>query len=321
MKKLYFLLFCICLVAQGNAQERQNYRQDMRNFVQGISAYAKAIRPNFVVIPQNGQELLTENGEDSGIPVSDYLKAIDAVGREDLFYGYTEENKPTPAPEQKYMMAFLDLARRNSISVLSIDYCTTPKFVEDSYKKNFEKDYISIATTRELDKIPSYPTTPYHANAQNILKISQAKNFLYLINPSLFSTKEKFLQAVRNTNYDLVVMDLFFRENDPFTLAEITSLKMKQNGGKRMIFSYMSIGEAENYRYYWQKEWLTYPPVWLDKENPNWPGNYKVKYWIAQWQRIIFGISGSYLHRILEAGFDGVYLDIIDAFEYFENPK
>jgi len=35
--------------------------------------------------------------------------------------------------------------------------------------------------------------------------------------------------------------------------------------------------------------------------------------------QIIYGNNNSYLKKILDAGFDGVYLDIIDAFEYFEN--
>ena len=37
-----------------------------------------------------------------------------------------------------------------------------------------------------------------------------------------------------------------------------------------------------------------------------------------EWQDIVFGNDESYLKKILDAGFDGVYLDIIDAFEYFE---
>ena len=39
--------------------------------------------------------------------------------------------------------------------------------------------------------------------------------------------------------------------NDAFTAAEITALKTKANGGKRFIISYVSIGSAEKYRYYW----------------------------------------------------------------------
>lgn len=43
-----------------------------------------------------------------------------------------------------------------------------------------------------------------------------------------------------------------------------------------------------------------------------------VRYWEEDWQSVIYGSDGSYLRKILNAGFDGVYLDIIDAFEYFE---
>ena len=37
--------------------------------------------------------------------------------------------------------------------------------------------------------------------------------------------------------------------------------------------------------------------------------------------KIIFGNDESYLHKIIDSGFDGVYLDIIDAFEFFEVKK
>lgn len=79
----------------------------------------------------------------------------------------------------------------------------------------------------------------------------------------------------------------------------------------------MSIGEAEDYRWYWQKQWNSKPPAFLCSENPEWKGNYKVKYWYPDWQTIICG-EDSYLSKIIQADFDGVYLDIIDAFEYFE---
>ncbi|MFQ5795846.1 MAG: endo alpha-1,4 polygalactosaminidase [Candidatus Bipolaricaulia bacterium] len=99
----------------------------------------------------------------------------------------------------------------------------------------------------------------------------------------------------------------------------MASLKTKANGGSRLVIAYMSIGEAEDYRYYWQAEWKPNPPSWLAEENPDWPGNYKVRYWDRNWQNVIYESNDSYLKKILDAGFDGVYLDIIDAFEYFEN--
>jgi cysteinyl-tRNA synthetase len=79
----------------------------------------------------------------------------------------------------------------------------------------------------------------------------------------------------------------------------------------------MSIGEAEDYRYYREDRWKTGSPGWLDSVNPDWAGNFKVRYWDADWQSVIFGSPDAYLDRIVAARFDGVYLDIIDAYEYF----
>jgi len=52
----------------------------------------------------------------------------------------------------------------------------------------------------------------------------------------------------------------------------------------------------------------------LVAENPDWEDNYKVKYWANGWQRIMLPVIDS----VMAAGFDGVYLDIVDAFEFFE---
>ena len=147
----------------------------------------------------------------------------------------------------------------------------------------------------------------------------QSIDFLYMINTGSYSDREDFLGAIQATNYDIVIVDLFFGGTEELTSADVSSLKNKAMGGSRPVIAYMSIGEAEDYRYYWQPEWATSPPVWLEEENPNWPGNYKVRYWNEDWQSIIYGNDDSYLRKIMDAGFDGVYLDIIDAFEYFEN--
>jgi cysteinyl-tRNA synthetase len=297
----------------------RDFKQDMRDFVQGISVYSKGINPAFLIIPQNGHNLLTNDGEESGSPAVDYLNAIDGVGREDLFYGYENDNEPTPAEDRDYMITFMDIAEENGVEVLVTDYCWTPSYMDDSYTQNANKGYISFAADhRELDNIPDYPATPFNVNTDNITSLSKAKNFLYILNPGAYNTKTTFLSAVQNTNFDLLIMDLFYEGSEEFTIADINSLKTKLNGGSRLIVAYMSIGEAEDYRYYWNANWKNDPPSWLEGENPNWKGNYKVRYWEKEWQDIIYGNDESYLKKILDAGFDGVYLDIIDAFEYFE---
>lgn len=304
----------------SNQEIERDYRQDMRDFVQNISNYAKGIKSDFIVIPQNGHELLTDNGEETGTVVVAYLDALDGVGREDLFYGYNGDDVPTPVSETNYMIVFMGIAENNGVEVLVTDYCSTQVYVDNSYQQNESRGYISFAADhRELDNIPVYPATPYNVNASNITSLSQAKNFLYLLNSGSYSSKASFLAAIQSTDYDIVIIDLFYEGTEEFTFDEVASLKVKTNSGSRLVIAYMSIGEAEDYRYYWQSEWQTNPPSWLAEENPDWSGNYKVQYWKQGWQSIIYGNNASYAKMIIDAGFDGVYLDIIDAYEYFEN--
>lgn len=302
----------------GSEPITSTYRQEMRDFVQNLSAYAKAINPNFLIIPQNGQELVTNSGEGDGIPDTDYLDAIDATGREDLFYGYDEDDQPTSSEDRQYLLDLCLVCKENGVQVLTTDYCFTQSKMQNSYQLNQQNGFISFAADhRDLDNIPSYPTNPFNENADDILNISQAKNFLYLLDFSQFSTKQTFISAISSTNYDVIIMDLFF-EDAEFSASEIESLKTKQNGGKRLVIAYMSIGEAEDYRYYWQSNWRVGNPSWLKAENPDWAGNFKVEYWNTTWQSIIYGNDDSYLKKIIDKGFNGAYLDIIDAFEYFE---
>ncbi len=124
---------------------------------------------------------------------------------------------------------------------------------------------------------------------------------------------------------DLCVIDYSADGEDAtaFKPADTQRMKTRPDGGRKRLISYMSIGEAEDYRYYWQKSWETAAtrPAWLDNLNPDWEGNYKVRYWDPAWQAVIMGSPQSYLDKIIAAGFDGVYLDIVDAFEYWRDDK
>lgn len=148
----------------------------------------------------------------------------------------------------------------------------------------------------------------------------------FFINDFTYQLQNIDLKALGDTKFDLIVIDYSADggESGRFTDKEIDTLKDSPGGLKRVL-AYMSIGEAENYRWYWNGSWDTDndgipdkgAPSWLGSSNPDWPGNYKVKYWDPDWQAIVFGSSTSYLDKIIDAGFDGVYLDIIDAYEYW----
>lgn len=156
--------------------------------------------------------------------------------------------------------------------------------------------------------------------------------FLFLVKPSLAnSLKGTQLDQINSWGYqlqniipseirkqksDLIVIEPIQYSGQPRYLSSEEVLFMKnQNDPERrkILLAYISIGEAENYRFYWDEKWKKDPPSWLGTENPNWEGNFKVRFWNQTWKKIIL----KEIDNILKAGFDGVYLDIVDAFEYW----
>lgn len=207
------------------------------------------------------------------------------------------------------------------------------------------------------------------------------------------------LRALMASPVDVLVVDYSITGADSGRLSEATlkRLKRKPDGSRRIVLAYMSIGEAEEYRYYWRRDWIesemtggangaaaapemaaekpaapaagtgtgirtgagistgagtgtnakppALPPAkhettrtpaessrpkrvlsasappWLGDENESWSGNFAVKYWDPGWQSLIVGGPGCYLDRIIAAGFDGVYLDRVDAYYEFENER
>ncbi len=146
------------------------------------------------------------------------------------------------------------------------------------------------------------------------------------INDFCYQLQNVDLSEMGASAFDLVIIDYSQNGDDEsrFTRSQITDLK-NSPGGNKIVLAYMSIGEAENYRWYWHSEWDSDnngqpdpgAPDWLGPMNPDWEGNYKVNYWDSDWQIIIYGSDSSYLDKVIESGFDGVYLDIIDAYEYW----
>lgn len=120
--------------------------------------------------------------------------------------------------------------------------------------------------------------------------------------------------------FDLVVIDseqFPQGEETPLTREEVERMKKKPDGSRRMVIAYFSVGEAESYRYYWKPEWTKSKPGWVGKENKEWKENFLVKYWEPVWQNIIFGSPQSFADRVINAGFDGFYIDRADAYYYF----
>jgi cysteinyl-tRNA synthetase len=113
------------------------------------------------------------------------------------------------------------------------------------------------------------------------------------------------------TNFELAVIDYSAdgSAQKAFTSQQIDTLR--HSTCQRRLLSYLSIGQAESYRGYWQQRWSPGSPAWLGSVDLNWAGNYWVQYWDPAWQQIIY----RYIDAIIAAGFDGIYLDRVDAYQ------
>jgi cysteinyl-tRNA synthetase len=142
--------------------------------------------------------------------------------------------------------------------------------------------------------------------------------------PWLYQLQNPNPRAVLKSGFRAAVLD-YSRDGSDAGRLPSRQVKALHRAGIRAL-AYLSIGEAENYRFYWQSDWVgrnnsnafsASAPTWLGHTNPDWRGNYKVRYWDPDWRE---NVLRPYLDRITRQGFGGVYLDIIDAYEYWAAP-
>lgn len=155
---------------------------------------------------------------------------------------------------------------------------------------------------------------------------STPSSYAYVLQAEeLGETREDAVTALATSSRDWIIVDPSYTPGPEgrWKADELTRIRTARPG--RKVLAYLSIGEAEDYRPYWQSTWDEQKdgtpdagaPVWLLTENPNWKGNYRVRFWAPEWQALIL----AEVDRIAGQGFDGIFLDIVDAFERFEHDE
>ncbi|MDI6644560.1 MAG: endo alpha-1,4 polygalactosaminidase [Methanobacteriaceae archaeon] len=172
------------------------------------------------------------------------------------------------------------------------------------------------------------------------LKLSKVKYWAYQLQNI---EKPGNIRKLASSKYDLLVIEptQTVSGDEKFNTRKVVSYlkKSKAHDGlhRKLVLAYIDIGQAENYRWYWKwskkrpkgkskpKDWPSYI---LAPDSEGWSGNYMVAYWDDQWKDlIIYGNNQktnpywkyqSMIDEVLRAGFDGVYLDWVEA---YENPE
>jgi cysteinyl-tRNA synthetase len=142
--------------------------------------------------------------------------------------------------------------------------------------------------------------------------IEEVDHWLYLIDVNLDAdTVDKIVES----GHDLVVVDFIPSEqqNQDYPIAEVVD-RFHLADQPKLVLAYVDIGQAEDYRSYWEPSWEIGDPDWIVANDPDgWEGNYPVAYWRDEWHDIWLGGDGL-VSQIVDAGFDGVYLDWVEAY-------
>ncbi len=171
------------------------------------------------------------------------------------------------------------------------------------------KTYIPIRKVIEL--IGGEVNYDMNSNTVIINKNHFIKDKITLNNNLLYQLQDIDFNQILNSNFDILIMDYSAYGDDESAYSKNQIVELKDKG--IVTLGYISIGEAETYRYYWTKNFSD--NNFLGIENKDWDENYKVRYWDEKWQNIIF----NYLDKLIDAGFDGAYLDIVDGYEYWSD--
>lgn len=134
----------------GSGMTLEKRASAMVDLIARISLYAKERNPDFKIVPQNCPELYTWTFAEP-MPNRKFLKAIDGLGLESVFY--IAHDKPAN-------QAWCEENRKNALAikqagkmVFAIDYAKKRASIRDSYKKLRAIGFVPYVSVRELNVI------------------------------------------------------------------------------------------------------------------------------------------------------------------------
>ena len=290
-------------------------RTEMRQFITEIANHARKHHTNAIVTHTNGLDLGATDADTRA-----YFQAINGVITESVFFKpHNGATVAQPLIGTRDTLTKCSVYRREGKSILAIEYIDPKKPLsqgtadERTAAALFERFQATTPTIMTADPLlQEIPTSQGNMNSENVSTLDKVTSFAYVIN-SGDKTKQDMMERLQATPHDLFVLDYFAAWQAPYTKEDIAALQTRNDGSRRLLLGYISVGEAAKHFYYWKKEWEAHPPCWVAGANDSW-GSIHAKYWCPEWKKII----AAYVDTIMALGFDGVVLDTVDAYASFE---
>lgn len=215
---------------------------------------------------------------------------------------------------QRRLLYAVDALRAQGRTILSIENCKTQKDVDAAYKGAARDRVLTYAAVNDEDLTRLQKGHPRNENAQPVTAITGARNWMPLLRADRFGNKAEWLMAMEGTNHDAMLIDVSHRGSDPLTKDEVKRLRFKELGAPRLMLAVLPLGKAYDWRWYWKKGWEAGNPAFLFAPDSDEPGSFITEMSDPQWKELL----GKYIAGIMDLGFDGVVLDDLDTYLWFE---
>lgn len=303
-----------------------DFAGEMRRLVQKIAKYGRTHKKDFVVLLHDGKGLLTQVidiDQQIATPSSAFIKTIDGIVQPNLSYGLEGFGKETAEKEKELMLRDLQVARDSGLSVFTLDYADKPADIDKAIRFSRKNDfvpYVAPGMGFRNNKLPNWPRRPVDENAHTITNAKLVKNYAYIQDSSRFGTAEEFAMKMHNTNYDMIITNVFHHRSQNLGRHNVRTMQFKKLGSRRPVLAYLNIGYADSGAYYWRDDWRQGNPSWIMDLAPYSADLHTVQYWHPGWHDVLYGNNMSFLYGIMKDGFDGVLLDGVNVFEAYANP-
>ena len=176
--------------------------------------------------------------------------------------------------------------------------------------------------TTNVDANTTPNQAPLSTERDRVTRLNAATTWMYQIQNLNDPGAAEYLAA---TDYPMLVIEPgnnFDDDTGRYETAKIlTKLRTAPDDSERLILAYIDVGEAEDYRDYWQDNWVAptettvgSPDFLITIDPDGWSGNYPVAYWRPEWQALWLGDDGI-ISKLAKLGFDGIYLDWIEGYD------
>lgn len=317
-----------------------NYRELMRDLIAALGHFAKENRPGFQVVLDGGQTLLTrgewENDLDdlhraemAGAKTDDEKFLLKLFSPEhpveagtpnrrliQTINGILTTNQVCGGAKGKLPEKIKNIIKEHGLFIIDVEHCADEKEKNAALAKLAKEKIPAHADTDKkghLDQL-NPDRIPFLENPENIDSVLKVRNILMMTNTRGFTDKDIWLETLENTNYDMLIIEPFFKSSVPLTKDEVKRLKSKKIGTGRLVYAVLNVAVAEDTRLYWEKGWKLREPAWLRFPSKTNPAGIIADYWNPAWKRIV----GIYFKSIMDLGFDGVVLQGVDEHKTYE---